>query len=278
MLARYLHALAHPRSAPFIAVNCGAIPETLIEAALFGHERGAYTGADRLRRGHFEQAHGGTLFLDEVAELTSSTQVDLLRVLQERRVQRLGGEEWIDVDVRLICATNQDLRALVQRGRFREDLYYRINVVCLTVPALRSRPGDVLWLAQNFLAEQAAEMHEAPRTLGPGARAALLAHSWPGNVRELRNRIERACVLSSSAVLSAADLFEVVDTEERESVGGLPTLAEFLAESERSYLQAVLQRFEGKVGSAAAALGISRKTLWEKSKRYGLKAEDSASN
>ena len=121
-------------------------------------------------------------------------------------------------------------------------------------------------------------MHEAPRTLGPGARAALLAHSWPGNVRELRNRIERACVLSSSAVLSAADLFEGVDTEERESVGALPTLAEFLAESERSYLQAVLQRFEGKVGSAAAALGISRKTLWEKSKRYGLKAEDSAPN
>ena len=118
VLARYLHALAHPRSAPFIAVNCGAIPETLIEAALFGHERGAYTGADRLRRGHFEQAHGGTLFLDEVAELTSSTQVDLLRVLQERRVQRLGGEEWIDVDVRLICATNQDLRALVQQGAF----------------------------------------------------------------------------------------------------------------------------------------------------------------
>ena len=275
VLARYLHALAHPRGAPFVAVNCGAIPETLIEAALFGHERGAYTGADRIRRGHFEQAHLGTLFLDEVAELTPSTQVDLLRVLQERRVQRLGGEEWIDVDVRLICATNQDLRALVQQGRFREDLYYRINVICLTVPALRTRPDDVLWLAQAFLTEQAAEMHESPRTLGPGARAALLAHSWPGNVRELRNRIERACVLSSNAVLSAADLFESADVGGGESVGGLPTMAEFLAEAERSYLQAVLQRFEGKVGSAAAALGISRKTLWEKSKRYGLKAEDS---
>lgn len=278
VVARYLHALAHPRGAPFVAVNCGAIPETLIEAALFGHERGAYTGADRMRRGHFEQAHLGTLFLDEVGELTPSTQVDLLRVLQERRVQRLGGEEWISVDVRLICATNQDLRALVQQGRFREDLYYRINVVCLTVPALRSRPGDVLWLAQNFLAELAAELHETPRTLGPSARAALLAHLWPGNVRELRNRIERACVLSSNAVLSAADLFESAPVGESESVTGLPTMAEFMAEAERSYLQAVLQRFEGKVGSAAAALGISRKTLWEKSKRYGLKAEDSPPN
>jgi DNA-binding NtrC family response regulator len=276
ILARHLHALAHPEGgAPFVAVNCGAIPVNLIEAALFGHERGAFTGADRMRKGHFEQAHTGTLFLDEIAELTPAMQVNLLRVLQDRRVQRVGGEHWIEVDLRLICATHQDLRVMVEQGSFREDLYYRINVVHLPVPPLRARPDDVLWLAQTLLADQAAQLGEQPRALGPGARAALLAHSWPGNVRELRNRIERACILSSNPVLSAADLFESADVVEQEPGRGLPTLAEFVSEAERSYLQAVLQRFDGKVGSAAAALGISRKTLWEKSKRYGLRAEDS---
>lgn len=276
ILARHLHAQAHPEGdAPFVAVNCGAIPANLIEAALFGHERGAFTGAERMHKGHFEQAHTGTLFLDEIAELTPAMQVNLLRVLQDRRVQRVGGEDWIDVDLRLICATHQDVRTMVEQGKFREDLYYRINVVHLAVPPLRARPDDVLWLAQALLNEQAEQMGEHPRTLGPGARAALLAHSWPGNVRELRNRIERACILSSNAVLTAADLFETAEPLQNEP-SGLPTLAEFVSEAERSYLQAVLQRFDGKVGSAAAALGISRKTLWEKSKRYGLRAEDSS--
>jgi DNA-binding NtrC family response regulator len=276
VLARHLHALAHPQgNAPFVAVNCGAIPENLIEAALFGHERGAFTGAERARKGHFEQAHGGTLFLDEIAELTPALQVKLLRVLQDRRVQRLGAEAQVEVDLRLICATHQDLRALVDQGRFREDLYYRVNVVQLSIPPLRARPEDVLWLAQRFVGEQAAQLREAPRALGPGARAALLAHSWPGNVRELRNRIERACVLSPHAVLTAADLFESapIDSAAPED---LPTLDAFIADAERSYLQAVLQRFDGRVGAAATALGISRKTLWEKSKRYGLRADDSA--
>ena len=278
IVARHLHALAHPRGdAPFVAVNCGAIPANLIEAALFGHERGAFTGAERTRRGHFEQAHNGTLFLDEVAELTPQTQINLLRVLQDRRVQRLGGEASIEVDLRLICATHQDLRVMVEQGRFREDLYYRINVVHLAVPPLRARPDDILWLAQALLTEQATLMSEQPRTLGAGARAALLAHPWPGNVRELRNRIERACILSSNAVLTASDLFETEDAVPDEAAG-LPTLAEFVADAERSYLHAVLQRFDGKVSSAAAALGISRKTLWEKSKRYGLRTDDSPSN
>ncbi|HQR20442.1 MAG TPA: sigma-54 dependent transcriptional regulator [Burkholderiaceae bacterium] len=274
VLARHLHALAHPEGeAPFVAVNCGAIPSNLIEAALFGHERGAFTGADRMRKGHFEQAHTGTLFLDEIAELTPAMQVNLLRVLQDRRVQRVGGEDWISVDLRLICATHQDLRKMVEQGSFREDLYNRINVVHLAVPPLRARPDDVLWLAQALLAEQAAQLGEQPRALGPGARAALLAHSWPGNVRELRNRIERACILSSNAVLTAADLFETAEPT-RDDLAGLPTLAEFVSDAERSYLQAILQRFDGKVGSAAAALGISRKTLWEKSKRYGLRTDE----
>lgn len=278
VLARHLHQLAHPSGdAPFVAVNCGAIPEPLIEALLFGHERGAYTGADRMRRGHFEQANGGTLFLDEVAELTPALQVRLLRVLQERRIQRLGGEATIEVDLRLMCATHRDLQALVREGKFREDLYYRIHVVHLRVPPLRERPDDILWLAQAFLTHQSALMNEEPRTLSPGSRAALLAYTWPGNVRELHNRIERACVMATQPVLAASDLFDernVIEKVIASAGDGLPTLDSFLADAERTYLLAVLQRCDGRVGQAAALLGISRKTLWEKSRRHGLKTTD----
>jgi DNA-binding NtrC family response regulator len=275
ILARHLHSLAHPDgAAPFVPVNCGAIPANLIEAALFGHERGAFTGADRMRKGHFEQAHGGTLFLDEVGELAPQLQVSLLRVLQDRRVQRVGAEDWIEVDVRIYCATHRDLRALVEQGRFREDLYYRINVVNLDIPPLRARPEDILWLAQVMLAEQAAQLNEAPRTLGPSARAALLAYQWPGNVRELRNRIERACILSPRAVLTREDLFDVGAISPDLPGAGLPTLADFVSDAERSYISAVLERFDGRIGAAASALGISRKTLWEKSKKYGLGTEE----
>jgi DNA-binding NtrC family response regulator len=273
VLARHLHALAHPqREAPFVAVNCGAIPEALVEAALFGHERGAFTGADRQRRGYVEQAQGGTLFLDEIAELTPAMQVRLLRVLQDRQVQRLGAESAVPVDLRVTCATHRDLQQLVQQGRFREDLYYRIHVVHLKVPPLRDRPEDVLWLAQRFLHKQASECGEPVRRLSPAARAALLGHPWPGNVRELYNRIERACVMSEQPEVTEADLFE-----EREAPGDasqLPTLEHFVADAEKAYLSAVLMRFDGRVGLAAQALGISRKTLWEKSKRYGLRADD----
>jgi DNA-binding NtrC family response regulator len=273
VLARHLHALAHPQGvAPFVVVNCGAIPETLIEAALFGHERGAFTGADRQRRGYFEQAHGGTLFLDEIAELTPAMQVRLLRVLQDRQVQRLGAETTVSVDLQLTCATHRDLQQLVQQGRFREDLYYRIHVVHLKVPPLRERPEDVLWLAQRFLQDQARERAEPVRRLTPRARAALLGHAWPGNVRELHNRIERACVMSEQLEVEDAELFE--ERQAAAPAGELPTLEAFMADAEKAYLSAVLLRFDWRVGVAAHALGISRKTLWEKSKRYGLRADD----
>ncbi len=271
VLARHLHALAHPQgSAPFVAVNCGAIPETLIEAALFGHERGAYTGADKLRRGYVEQAHGGTLFLDEIAELSPSMQVRLLRVLQDRQVQRLGAENLIHVDLRLICATHADLQHLVQKNLFREDLYYRIHVMHMRVPPLRERPDDVLWLAQRFLQDDATLRSEPPKQLTPAARAALLAHAWPGNVRELHNCIERASVVGEHAQIDASDLFE--NQTDKLQASALPTLDAFVADAERDYLTAVLARFDGKSGLAADALGISRKTLWEKCKRYGIRS------
>jgi DNA-binding NtrC family response regulator len=271
VLARHLHQLAFPQEqAPFVAVNCGAIPETLIEAELFGHERGAYTGADRARRGHFEKADGGTLFLDEIAELSPALQVKLLRVLQDRRIRRLGGDAEIAVDLRLLCATHRDLRALVEQGRFREDLYYRIHVVHLRVPPLRDRPEDVLWLAERFLEAHARQQGGERHVLGVSARAALLGHAWPGNVRELHNRLERACVLTPHEVLTAADLFEdEAATSPLEAA--LPTLDAFVGEAERSYLKAVLARHGGRVGLAAATLGISRKTLWEKCRRHGLR-------
>ena len=270
VLARYIHTHANPeKDAPFVAVNCGAIPDNLIEAALFGHERGAFTGADRAHRGYFEQASGGTLFLDEIAELAPAMQVRLLRVLQDRKVQRLGAEKLINVDLKLICATHADLQEMVKNGKFREDLFYRINVMHMRVPPLRDRPDDVLWLAQRFLQDDAESRNEVPKALTPSAKAALITHHWPGNVRELHNCIERACVLGEDAQINTSDLSENIG--EQETSIDLPTLDTFVADAERHYLAAVLSRFDGKTGLAAQALGISRKTLWEKCKRYGLR-------
>ncbi len=275
IVAEFLHSLATQQgAAPFIAVNCGAIPETLLEDAFFGHERGAFTGADRLKKGYLEQANGGTLFLDEIGDLPLSMQVKLLRVIQDRKVQRVGSETSIPVDIRVYCATNRDLTAMVREGGFRDDLYYRINVVHLKVPALRDRPEDVLWLAHKFLEEQGTRLREPPRLLTLGAQSALIAHAWPGNVRELRNRIERACVLSSDPSLTATDLLEDEEIEVPTEVSALPSLDAFVANAERTYIASVLRRFDGRIGAAAAALKISRKTLWEKMKRYGMRGVD----
>jgi DNA-binding NtrC family response regulator len=275
VLAQYLHRVAAAGSSqPFVAVNCGAIPEALLEASFFGHERGAFTSADRERKGYFEQAVGGTLFLDEIGDLPLIMQVKLMRAIQERRIQRLGAESPIGVDVRVYCATHRDLAGMVRAGSFREDLYYRINVVHLHVPNLRERHEDILWLAQMVLSEQAADTGEHPRMLRADAQAALLAHAWPGNVRELRNRIERACILSEAGALGVPDLFDVPGLGQQGDAATLPTLDSFITDAERSYLAAVLQRADGRVGAAATLLGISRKTLWEKMKRHGLKGRD----
>jgi DNA-binding NtrC family response regulator len=278
VVARHLHQLAGGGDgAPFVAVNCAAIPESLLEDALFGHEKGAFTGAERLSKGYFEQAQGGTLFLDEIGELPAAMQVKLLRAVQERCIQRLGGERPINVDVRVICATHRDLRAQVSAGQFREDLYYRIAVVELHVAPLRDRPDDILWFSRQFLAEQAQVAGEAPRVLTPAAQAALLTHPWPGNVRELKNRIERACILGEGATLSADALFgdRAMPASAAREASGLPTLEDFVNEAERGYLRAVLERFGGRIGAAATALGISRKTLWEKMRRHGFRENSS---
>ncbi len=255
---------------PFIAVNCGAFTESLLESELFGHEIGAFTGASRSRRGVFEQASGGTLFLDEIGDMPPATQVRLLRVIEERRITRLGGETAIPLDVRIVCATHQDLSKKVAAGEFREDLYYRINVVHVHVPALRERKEDIPWLAHRFLEEEAAQRHGTPRTLSARAEQALIDYSWPGNVRELRHTIERACLLSSTrGMLEAEELFHDVPSPSPVADG---TLSEHLEGTERQYIVRVLSAHDGRVVRAAAALGISRKSLWEKMKRLGIQA------
>ena len=205
VVARAIHDLARgDKPQAFVPVNCGAITETLMEAELFGHEKGAFTGALRERRGCFEQAHGGTLFLDEIGDMTLSMQVKLLRAIQERSIVRVGGERAIPIDIRLICATHRDLKKQVEEGRFREDLYYRIHVVQIDIPPLRKRREDILWFSDRFLAELSRDGR--PRSLDAGAEQALLAREWPGNVRELRHCLESACILNDTPVLSASAL------------------------------------------------------------------------
>jgi DNA-binding NtrC family response regulator len=278
VVAREIHRLDKQRAAgPFVAVNCGGIPENLLEAELFGYERGAFTGAIRLKRGLLEQAEGGTLFLDEIGDMPLAMQVKLLRVLQDRSVTRLGGEQALAVDFRLICATHRDLRKLVEEGTFREDLYYRVNVVHLRVPPLRERPEDILWYARRFLREVVHEGAGQPhKTLSPAAERALLNHLWPGNVRELRHCIERACVLTPGTALDPDVLFDedqaCGDCGVAANCAGVskPTLSNCLAECERQYLLQELARNDWQMAKTAGAIGISRKSLWERLRRLNL--------
>ena len=251
-IAAIVHANSDVRRGPFIAVNCGALPGDLIEAELFGAESGAYTGANKARAGRFEAAHDGTLFLDEIGNLPLSGQVKLLRVLETGRFERLGSSRTQQVKVRVLSATNADLKAMVRAGSFREDLYYRLNVIEIALPPLAERRSDVLPLAQHFLAGRA--------MLGDVAREALLAHNWPGNVRELKNVIERAALLAGGAVVTPELL-------------ALPAASHSLRnldEPSREAVVAALAREQGVVSRAASALGLSRQALYRRMERYGL--------
>ncbi len=272
MIAGALHFNSTRKNGPFVKINCAAITETLLESELFGHEKGAFTGAHRKKEGRFRQAHTGTIFLDEISEMSLSMQVKLLRVLQEREITRVGGEEVIKVDVRVIAATNKDLLQEIESGRFRDDLYYRLNVVTLNMPTLRERREDIPLLVQHFREMFAEKNNKKIKGFTPQAMDALLRYDWPGNVRELMNAVERGVVLSRSEYLDVADLpFISEDAAEGEQVvldavpGDVP-----LEEVEKATILKTLDMVGGNKSEAARRLGITRRTLHKKLKKYGV--------
>ena len=267
VIAHAIHNRSPRARQPFIAINCGAIPENLIESELFGHEKGAFTGAAARKQGLFEAANGGTIFLDEIGELPLSMQVKLLRVLENRTVRRLAGTEDIAVDVRVVAATNRDLRALVDQKLFREDLFYRLNVVDIHVPALKDHASDIPLLAARFIKDLSSHNGVDVQGITPAAIAALEAYAWPGNVRELRNTIERMIVLSPGGMLDVADLPEQLRPAVAAPAQLLPT-GSTLGENERAQILAVLKEVGGNRSQAAKVLGISRRTLYRKLDEY----------
>jgi DNA-binding NtrC family response regulator len=268
--ARRLHALGPRASAPFVAMNCAAIPRDLLESEVFGHERGAFTGATERRLGAAERAGAGTLLLDEVAELEPFLQAKLLRLLDQRRFQRVGGTKELVLEARVVAATNADLAARVREGLFREDLYFRLAVVELRVPPLRERVEDLDALAHALLGAAAEEAGRPSLALSLAARQALHRHAWPGNVRELRNRLARAAVLAEGPTITAEDVFP----GQPPASASVETLAEAREAAEREHIRRVLLRCGGRVGEAARVLGIGRTTLWERVRRLGLMAFD----
>jgi two-component system NtrC family response regulator len=266
LLARGLHDLSPRQGQRFVAINCAAIPETLLESELFGFEKGAFTGAARQTPGKIETAHRGTLFLDEIGDLPTALQAKLLRFLQERSIERLGGREEIPVDVRVVCATHQDLKALIAEGRFREDLFYRLAEIVVHVPPLRQRKGDPALLAHAFVQRYAAEHKRGSLRLAPDAIEAIERHDWPGNVRELENVIKRAVIMADGSSIRAADL----DLEAKGQAEDL-TLRVVREEAERSAVLRALSRVDGNLSKAADLLGISRPTLYDLLHRFGLK-------
>ncbi len=275
LVARLIHDLGDRSGKPFVDVNCAAIPSELLESELFGHEKGSFTGATELRRGRFEQADGGTLFLDEVGDMSLGAQAKVLRVIEEQRVQRVGGNQSIPVDVRLIAATNKDLRKECEEGRFREDLYYRLNVVPIQVPPLRERPGDVALLAATFLAQSAGRLGRPPLELAEPARAWLERQPWPGNVRQLRNLMERCAILLDGPRIEVKDLEGLTGPQAAAAAPDVfrsaRSFEEFKELSERLFLQQRLQEHDWNVKRTAEALGMQRSNLYKKMERYGLK-------
>ncbi|RMF97274.1 MAG: sigma-54-dependent Fis family transcriptional regulator [Candidatus Schekmanbacteria bacterium] len=273
LVARAIHRRSHRNNMPFVALNCGALPENLIESELFGHEKGAFTGAVQRKKGRIEQANKGTLFLDEIAELSLTNQVDLLRVLEEQKVSRVGGLEKIAVDVRFIAATNKNLEELCKRGEFREDLFYRLNVIRMTLPPLRQRKEDIPQLAEAFLHKFVVKYDKEIKSISPEAIEALKEYSFPGNVRELKNIIERAVVLSKSDEIKLEDLPEQI-SEGRMTRGVEDTrnVRKFLSlkEREKQAIFEAVQLTNGNRKKAANLLGISLRTLQYKLKKYNL--------
>jgi DNA-binding NtrC family response regulator len=276
-VARAIHNASHVRIGPLIAVNCAAVPETLLESELFGHEKGAFTSAVQMRRGRFELAQGGSLFLDEVGDIPAPMQAKLLRVLQERRFERVGGTESIEVDVRVIAATNRSLSRLVAVGQFREDLYYRLNVVKIDLPPLRERAEDIPLLAA-FFAQKYARAGEPAKPISPDGMEALLQYRWPGNIRELENAIERACVTCASTAINRDNLPGEVLNRDKPKLPfaidfqkSLPELLDAVhAELEEAYIRKALEQCHGHVGRCAQMCGMSRRSLSAKIAEYGI--------
>lgn len=278
LFARGIHYAGPTPGEPFVAMNCAAIPESLLESELFGYERGAFTGALARKRGLLELAGAGTLFLDEVSELPPNLQPKLLRVLEERRVRRLGGFEEIEIGCRIVAGSNEPLEDAVASGRFREDLFYRLNVLRVVLPPLRERDGDVELLARHFLAQLAQEQGLQPKTLTPEALARLEAHTWPGNVRELKNVIEQAALLSDGDEIRAQDI-RLQDRRALPSPGApaaeirIPATGKSLEQIEAEAIAVTLRMARGNRSATARILGISRPTLLRKIRRYGLDSE-----
>ncbi len=269
LVADAIHNLSPRRDGPFIKVHCAALAESLLESELFGHEKGAFTGAAARKKGRFELADGGTLFLDEIGEINQTVQIKILRVIQERRFERVGGEGTVEVDVRIVAATNRDLKKEVDEGRFREDLYYRLNVVNIHVPPLRERRDDIPILAMSFLREFAEENGKTVEGLEGKARQAIYAHAWPGNVRELRNCMESAVVMARGPMIFVDDLPPSIRRDAAESSMHVPA-GSSMADAERIIIQETLIAQGGNKSRTAELLGIGRKTLYQKLEEYGI--------
>ena len=269
LLAKGLHDASNRAKGNFVAINCAAIPENLLESELFGHEKGAFTGAVKTTEGKIELADGGTLFLDEVGDIPLQLQVKLLRFLQERTIERIGGRRSIAVDTRIVCATHQDLEAMIAAGRFREDLFYRLAEIVVKIPSLVERPGDATLLAKVFLGRFAREMNPAVKGLAPDALAAIDAWAWPGNVRELENRVKRAVIMADGKLVGAGDLDLVSPDETGDAPLNLKSAREH---ADRRVIRHALARSEGNISSTARLLGISRPTLYDLLKQYDLHA------
>jgi two-component system response regulator HydG len=270
LVARTIHAHSFRRDKPFLAVDCAALPENLLESELFGHEKGAFTGADRLKRGQLELAHTGTLFLDEIGELSFALQAKLLRVLQEREFRRLGSERQILVDIRVISATSRDLRNEIVAGKFRQELYYRLNAVTVSLPPLRDRQNDISILANHFLSHYCQEYQLTPPEVCSGVRKLFAGYEWPGNVRELQNVIQHAVLMAESKSIGLCDLPEYMQTGSREELSFLEVRDKEAETVEKPFLEDLLRKHRGNISKAAAEAKLSRKTIYRLVKRFSF--------